>query len=204
MQRHFRVLCAAVSLFALAGCGPRPAVTADAKPPAAAAKQVEFASFNELHGFVVGTGQSAVALPRAYVLFDPQCPHCAKLWEAAKPLRASAAIKWIPVGILSATSRNQSAMLLESKDPVSLMNANEATFAATGRASQVTTTVADETLGWVGGNNLAMATIGATSVPTLIYRKKGETSISTASGEMTTPQIAELLGITAGAAPSVK
>jgi thiol:disulfide interchange protein DsbG len=204
MHRRLLAICISVALTALSGCDTRPTSTELAKVQAAAGKKVDFASLNDLHGFVVGTGPSAVALPRAYVLFDPQCPHCARLWETAKPLRGVAQIKWIPVGILNGTSREQAGMLLESKDPVTLMNANEATFAATGRPSLVSTSTSDATQGWVGDNNLAMTALGATSVPTVVYRKKGDNEISTASGEMTTNQLAELLGVGETVAVSAK
>ena len=36
-------------------------------------------------GFVVGAAEGA---PLAYVLFDPQCPHCGHLWQAADPRAA--------------------------------------------------------------------------------------------------------------------
>jgi thiol:disulfide interchange protein DsbG len=47
-----------------------------------------------------------------YVFFDAQCPHCAALWVAAKPLKSQAKFVWIPVGILNAASTSQGATLL--------------------------------------------------------------------------------------------
>ena len=55
----------------------------DAK--AAATVPVSLAAIEaEARGFTVGSPMSARTV---YVFFDPQCPHCAALWEAAKPLK---------------------------------------------------------------------------------------------------------------------
>jgi len=65
-----------------------------------------------------------------YVFFDPQCPHCADLWESAKPLKAQAKFVWIPVGLVSKASTAQGATLLAAADPAAAMEAHETSMRA--------------------------------------------------------------------------
>ena len=53
-----------------------------------------------------------MAVRHIYVFFDPQCPHCGHLWEAAKPLANQVKMTWIPVGFIGAKSTPQGAALL--------------------------------------------------------------------------------------------
>ena len=39
-----------------------------------------------------------------YVFFDPQCPHCGRLWETAKPLLGQIRVVWVPVAFITAKS----------------------------------------------------------------------------------------------------
>ena len=64
------------------------------------------------------------------MFFDPQCPHCAVLWQAAKPLKSQAKFVWIPVGIISKSSVAQGATILAAKDPIAAMDENETSILA--------------------------------------------------------------------------
>ena len=57
-----------------------PAATA---APAAAPSGNAYEAASKGTGFTVG---NMMAVRQIYVFFDPQCPHCGHLWEAAKPL----------------------------------------------------------------------------------------------------------------------
>jgi thiol:disulfide interchange protein DsbG len=109
---------------ALAACKDSP------EPPAAggaAAAKAETAAVSipaieaEAHGITVGSAMSARTV---YVFFDPQCPHCAALWQSAKPLKSQAKFVWIPVKLLNNTSHTQGAALLAAKDPVAALDDN--------------------------------------------------------------------------------
>ena len=76
-------------------------------------------------GFTVG---SEMTVRRVFVFFDPQCPHCAELWQAAKPLKSQARFVWIPVGVMNEASTAQGAALLAAPDPVAAMDAHEASM----------------------------------------------------------------------------
>src|SRR6478735_5416015 len=122
---HILVAVMAASLL-LAGCKDSSQSRPDAK--AAATVPVSLPAIEaEAVGFVNG---STISARTVYVFFDPQCPHCAALWTAAKPLRSQAKFVWIPVGLMNKTSETQGAALLSSKDPVSAMDEHEASMAA--------------------------------------------------------------------------
>ena len=65
-------------------------------------------------GIAVGP---AVSDYTVYVLFDPQCLHCARLWEESQPLLATVRFVWVPVAFFDGGSRAQSAALLGSTKP---------------------------------------------------------------------------------------
>ena len=109
---QFLIAALAASLL-LSGCKDSPQPPSDAK--AAATVPVSLAAIQaEAAGFTQG---SAISARTVYVFFDPQCPHCAALWKAAKPLRSQAKFVWIPVALMNKTSEAQGATLLAAKDP---------------------------------------------------------------------------------------
>lgn len=187
---------------ALVGCDSSSASSSPAAPQASAtaANAVDnFAALNDLSGFKVGKGASSMSMPKAYILFDPQCPHCSHLWDAAKPLQSKVVIKWIPVGLLNGMSGTQAAMLLEAADPVAMMSANEAVFASTNRAPTSTALVKDETRKKVEENTAMLRKLKATAVPTIVYRDPKTNAETVLSGGPSTEKLAEMLGIAAQA-----
>jgi thiol:disulfide interchange protein DsbG len=81
-----------------------------------------------------------------YIFFDAQCPHCAMLWESAKPLKSQAKFVWIPVGLLNAASTAQGATLLAAGDPVAAMDEHETSMrAGRGGISAAATPTAKKT-----------------------------------------------------------
>lgn len=122
------LLIAAVA--ALTACKDAPAPTAPggstAAAPAAAPASAELSIDTitaQTQGFSVGPAMSARV---AYVFFDPQCPHCAALWNAARPLKSQARFVWIPVSIINTNSTLQGAAILAAQDPATAMDGHEA------------------------------------------------------------------------------
>jgi thiol:disulfide interchange protein DsbG len=75
----------------------------------------------KLNSFSAG---SMMAANQAYVIFDPQCPHCAKLWAETKKVNG-VNFNWIPVGFLNPKSTQQGAVILSSPESAKLMNLHE-------------------------------------------------------------------------------
>ena len=67
---------------------------------------------------------SMMSTNQAYVIFDPQCSHCAKLWAETKKVNG-VNFNWIPVGFLNAKSTEQGAVLLSSPEGAKIMNLHE-------------------------------------------------------------------------------
>ena len=65
-----------------------------------------------------------------YIFFDPNCPHCHKLYETLSPLiaRRDLQLRWIPVAMLSDTSLGKAAAILQAADPLSALQMNEDDF----------------------------------------------------------------------------
>lgn len=59
------------------------------------------------------------------VYFDPDCPVCARQWQALKPYLAQVRIHWIPVAVMDANSQRRSAAILAAPDPAAALTANE-------------------------------------------------------------------------------
>lgn len=133
-QRILALTLAAAAAFTLAACdnqapgGATPSSTA-ASAPALKPAQAYAAIQKDGAGFTVG---AADAKQTVYVFFDPQCPHCAHLWQASQPLLATVRFVWMPVGLLSRASAPQGATILGASDPVRAMNENEQSIADHG------------------------------------------------------------------------
>jgi thiol:disulfide interchange protein DsbG len=57
-----------------------------------------------------------------FVMFDPQCLHCARLWEESKGLTGTVKFIWVPVNFFDGNSKAQSALLLSSTSPIEDMD----------------------------------------------------------------------------------
>ena len=76
------------------------------------------------HWIADGSGKA----PRiVYVLTDPNCPYCNKLWSDARPWinAGKVQLRHIMVGILTPTSAGKAAALLTSKNPAAALAAHE-------------------------------------------------------------------------------
>jgi thiol:disulfide interchange protein DsbG len=187
-------LCAAVvaASLLLAGCNKAPG-TAGADTAAKAASQpVSIAAITaDAKGFTVGAPMSAHTV---YVFFDAQCPHCAELWDAAKPLVPQAKFVWIPVGLLNPASTEQGAALLAAKDPATAMDAHEASM----RAHQGGITASgdmDAQRAEVKKNTDLMTRFGFGSIPTIVGTNAQTGALVTQEGASGTAALATLLGL---------
>lgn len=145
----------------------------------------------EARGFTVG---SPMSVRTVYVFFDPQCPHCAALWEAAKPLKPQAKFVWIPVALMGKTSEAQGATILAAKDPVAAMDENEASILAKkggiSASGDYESRKAD-----VAKNTALLNSFGFASIPTVVGLHAQTGAVVSREGSMPTAQLAALLGL---------
>lgn len=113
-SQPFVALCIGVLL--LAGCSPKVDSTSVAGP-------TELVSTPAQHYAALVKGAKGISIgPRAsdytvFVMFDPQCLHCARLWEESKGLTETIKFVWVPVNFFDGNSKAQSALLLGSSSP---------------------------------------------------------------------------------------
>jgi len=188
-------LAAAAASFVLAACGKKGTGADEAAAPAASVPVSVEKVASDAKGFNVGSAMSARVV---YVFFDAQCPHCAALWEAAKPLKSQARFVWIPVGLLGDKSIAQGAAILAAADPVAAMEENEASVQAkSGGIAAVN--VADAQKETVRRNTQLLTAFGFSGVPTVVGKHATTGELVTIDGAVATAPLAQRLGLNAPA-----
>ncbi|AEG92575.1 thioredoxin fold domain-containing protein [Ramlibacter tataouinensis] len=182
----------------LAACKDAPAPAAGAGGSSGAPATVSVAAVAaEAKGFTVG---SEMSVRRVFVFFDPQCPHCAALWQAAKPLKPQARFVWVPVGIINATSAAQGAAILGAPDPVAAMDAHEASLTAKqGGISAQGDLEAQRAV--VAANTQLFNRFRFSSVPTVVANHAQTGALVVQEGSMPTATLAAVLGLQPPATP---
>lgn len=171
----------------LAACGKE----ASSEKPAPQPVSVEKIA-SDAKGFNVGSTMSTRVV---YVFFDPQCPHCAVLWENAKPLKSQARFVWIPVGLIGDKSVAQGAAILSAPDPVALMEENEKSITAQ-QGGIAAMGVADAQKEIVKRNTALMTSFGFNGVPAVVAKHAQTGALVTIDGSMPTLGLAQKLGLT--------
>lgn len=201
-----RVAIALLGLFTLAACdqkgstentAARPAATASASAqpapaPASAASDNIFDTAAKGSGFTVG---NMMAARQIYVFFDPQCPHCGHLWNAAKPLMNQVRMVWLPVGFIAPRSTTQGAALLASTDPVAAMSAHEQSLLAQQGGMTPPDNLPTELTDKVKANTKLWQQIGGESVPTIVFKSPANGQPGKFAGALDTEGLKKLLGI---------
>ncbi|HSW16878.1 MAG TPA: thioredoxin fold domain-containing protein [Ramlibacter sp.] len=192
-----RRIAATLICLALAACkdSPPSGAGAAAKPDAAQQPVSVAAIAAEAKGFTVG---SEMTVRRVFVFFDPQCPHCAALWNAAKPLKSQTRFVWIPVGLLNPTSLVQGAALLASADPVAAMDQHEQSMAAK-QGGIVAQGDVEAQKALVTANTKLMNRYGFGSVPVVVANHAVSGELVVKEGSMPTAALAAALGLQAPA-----
>lgn len=184
------LLCCLLALsLAISACSKQETGAASSSAKRTASVEIVTA---EAKGFTVGAMMSANAV---YVFFDPQCPHCARLWEASIPLQRKARFVWIPVGIINATSSAQGATLLSASDPAQRMAEHEKSILAGQGGISGSSSVAPEVAQAIKNNTRLFNNFGIESVPFIIARNARTGQTVSYTGAMATPALAALLGL---------
>lgn len=185
-------LVAALSVVALSGCSRTEAPAAPSAAAPAASAQSYDAVVAQGKGFTVGAMMSANTV---YVMFDPQCPHCGHLWEASLPLQKKVKFVWIPVSIINGKSAPQGAALLAAGNPAELMAAHETSILAGTGGIPAPASVAADMESAIKSNTQLFNSMKLESVPFIIAKNSRTAQVVTSNGSMSTPALAELLGV---------
>lgn len=194
VTRRRAVLATSAALaLVLAGCGREQAEKGGKAAAGSVAPSVE-AIEQRAKGFSVGPSMAARVI---YVFFDPQCPHCAALWEAIRPLKSQARFVWIPVALLNNKSAPQGAAILNAPDPVAAMDQHE-TSLRSQQGGIAAMGVTDDQKAVVEGNTKLMDSFGFGSVPTAVgkHATTGETVVM--EGSAPTAMVAQKFGLSGG------
>ncbi|MBB6184547.1 thioredoxin fold domain-containing protein [Oleiagrimonas soli] len=65
---------------------------------------------------------------RMLVIFDPDCPVCARQWRVLQPYLDRVRIHWVPVAYINGASLHRAAAILSAADPASALARNEQGF----------------------------------------------------------------------------
>ena len=101
---------------------------------AQSARQAEGVLANIGKATTIVEGKGARSL---YIFFDPNCPFCHELYKKLRPLvgKTDVQFRWIPLGLLTASSLPKAAAILQASDPLQAFykNENDYDFAANGQ-----------------------------------------------------------------------
>lgn len=157
-------------------------------PDKSAEKQTALSSLAELQqktSFFITGPRLRQEGAYTYVFFDPQCPHCNKLWENAQSdLVKDVSIVWIPVAFLNDKSLPQGATILSSGNSRQTMAEHEKSMSDGGTGIAVSSVINPAGLEKIRTNNAIFESIGGNSVP-LVFRASSKGEILKVSGELT-------------------
>lgn len=162
--------------------------TLSSTPDKSAEKQTALSSLAELQqktSFFITGPRLRQEGAYTYVFFDPQCPHCNKLWENAQSdLVKDVSIVWIPVAFLNDKSLPQGATILSSGNSRQTMAEHEKSMSDGGTGIAVSSVINPVGLEKIRTNNVIFESIGGNSVP-LVFRASSKGEILKVSGELT-------------------
>jgi thiol:disulfide interchange protein DsbG len=188
-RRHFTPAMAALAAMGfLSACSREP--EAPPAPPIDRSQALQVLA-TEGKGFTVGTMMAANTV---YVLFDPQCPHCAHLWQASQPLLRQARFVWLPVSILNARSLPQGAAILTAANPAEAMAAHEQSLIAGQGGTSASASIPDAVKAAIEHNTALLNRLGADAVPFVVARDP-QGGARMAGGAMPTEQLARFIGL---------
>ena len=143
-------------------------------------------------GFTVG---NMMAVRQIYVFFDPQCPHCGHLWEAAKPLANQVKMVWMPVGFIAPRSTTQGAALLAAGDPAAAMNAHEQSLLSKQGGLIPPDNLPADLTEKVKANTKIWQQLGGEAVPLVVFKNPGSGEPGKFAGSLDTASLKKLLGL---------
>ncbi len=129
-----------------------------------------------------------------YVVFDPQCRYCVKLWQAAKPISRQVRFVWMPIALLNSKSEPQGAAILSAPNPASTMEAHEASFSSGGLAAG-SMKIDDAAREAVRVNSRVFRNHSGATVPTMVFRHRGSGQHWAVAGALDGDALKSALGL---------
>ncbi|WP_407276682.1 thioredoxin fold domain-containing protein [Halothiobacillus sp. DCM-1] len=140
-----------------------------------------------------GTGDQIV-----YFFFDPNCPYCHRVYDRIQKIRADfpgLQFRWVPLGMLSGTSKTKAAAIIQAPDPLAAFHQSESNFgfldsdtgggiAPAHVVEPATQTILDENLSILQGANLY-------GIPVVVFQADDGKAFYF-SGERTEAQLREI------------
>jgi thiol:disulfide interchange protein DsbG len=189
----FKSLVAAI-VIGLAACSQQDAPSMASASKTASPAQSYDTVASTTKGFTVGAMMSANTV---YVMFDPQCPHCGHLWQAAQPLLKKVKFVWVPVAFISPKSAPQGAALLTTANPMELMSTHEASVLAGTGGIAASSSIPAEIEAGIKTNTQLLNSMGVESVPFIIAKNVATGQVVTNTGALKTADLAKFLGVDA-------
>jgi len=200
LPRSLKLLALAIPLtLTLAACSPDSQAPAGGASSSSSPAKADSIPQDQAYDTVAAQGKGfdvgpMMARQTVYVFFDPQCPHCAHLWQASEPLRGRVHFVWMPVAFLNERSLPQGVALLQASDPVAAMTAHEAAILAHDPGTVPAGEPPAELKAVVEKNTALLTQLGAASVPFIVARHAQTGAAIVQAGAMDTPKLVELLG----------
>jgi len=111
---------------------------------------------------------------QAYVLFDPNCIFCHRLYEAMQPAIKSGelAVRWVPVAFLKPSSQGRVYALLAAKDPVAMLAQNEKNFNEETESGGIPplSTASSQIVQQLQNNMAFLTSTQITATPAVLYK----------------------------------
>ena len=168
----------------------------DAPVPPVATAAITASSYDTVaasaKGFTVGAMMSAQPV---YVLFDPQCPHCGHLWNAAQPLLNKVKFVWVPIAFNSGKSLAQAAALLSAGNPAQAMTEHEKLLLSGNGGITASSSIPPEIEQAIKVNTQLLNALGVDSVPFILAKNRRTGEVVSNNGALETPALARLLGL---------
>jgi thiol:disulfide interchange protein DsbG len=178
----------------IAGCSPKPDSAAASAPTELVSTPAEqFAALQKFaKGISIGPRVSDYTV---FVMFDPQCLHCARLWEESKGLSTTVKFVWVPVSFFDGASKTQSAALLSSSSPEEEMDREMAAVIA-----RMVSTVPQESVpayleAIIKSNTDLINRFHVLAVPYVVARNQTTSAYVAREGGMSKEMLRRFLGI---------
>lgn len=143
-----------------------------AVPPASVANMPSHqASLNDAHARMVKLDDVAFVEGRGadvYIVFDPSCPYCHRLYKDTRDLLGKLRLHWVPVANISQNSWGLMQALYESKNM-----SNTMAEIADKKASASMNPPGEKARRAHNEANIVLAAAGSTGVPILLYVNNG-------------------------------